>query len=215
MDVRAGAAAVSGRRPQYTLYTCMVTSKGLRGRRASCRPAEFFSKPRRGEWRHAGFNHPVHQGARLRSARSRHLYVAAGNGLLRLTDHGERWKILTGSDVTELLDVAVDRNAPGTIYFSHTAASVSLMMAVRPGATPAGPSPQIHEAIRVDSRQARVSCWRATKKAFSAAKTAANPGSPRARRDTRCCTSNNRRMIRATGWPPPRAADCSCPPIAA
>jgi photosystem II stability/assembly factor-like uncharacterized protein len=104
---------------QYTLYTCMVTSKGyVVG--AKLPPSGLFLKSA-GEWRHAGYNHPLLTALDYDPRDPSAVYVAAGNGLLRVTEHGERWKILTGSDVTELLDVSVDRNTPGTIYFSHTA----------------------------------------------------------------------------------------------
>src|SRR5215471_8738258 len=105
---------------QYTLYTCMVTSKDyVVGARLP--PSGIFVKPAAGEWRHAGYNHPFINALDFDPREPDTVYVAAGNGLLRLRDRGERWKILTGSDVTELLDVAVDRNAPSTVYFTHTA----------------------------------------------------------------------------------------------
>jgi photosystem II stability/assembly factor-like uncharacterized protein len=85
------------------------------------------------------------------------VYVAAGNGLLRVSARGEHWKILTGSDVTELLDVAVDRNASGTIYFTHTAG----IQATRDGGATwtdasGGLRRKYTEAIRVDSRKSGV-----------------------------------------------------------
>jgi photosystem II stability/assembly factor-like uncharacterized protein len=85
------------------------------------------------------------------------VYVAAGNGPLRVSGGGDRWKILTGSEVTELRDVAVDRNAPGTIYFSHTA---GIRASHDGGATWSDASAGLHrkytEAIRVDSRRSGV-----------------------------------------------------------
>ena len=110
------AAALSG---QYTLYTCGSSSKDyVVG--AKLPASGIFLKPAGGEWRHAGFNHPSITAFDFDPRDPSVVYAAAGNGLLRITGGGERWKILTGSDVTELLDVAVDRNAPGAIYFSHT-----------------------------------------------------------------------------------------------
>ena len=47
------------------------------------------------------------------------VYVAAGNGLIRIPRRGGPWKILTAEDVTELRDVAVDPQ--GRIIFAHTA----------------------------------------------------------------------------------------------
>jgi len=105
---------------QYTLYTCTVNSKDyVVGARLPT--SGIFLKPANGEWRHAGYNVPFLTALDYDPLDPSVLYVAAGNGLLRVTEGGERWKILTGSEVTELLDVAVDPHAPGTVYFSHTA----------------------------------------------------------------------------------------------
>lgn len=141
---------------QYTLYTCMVTSKDyVVG--AKLPPSGIFRKPPGGEWRHAGFNHPIVNALDFDPRDAGTLYVAAGNGLMRVTERGERWKILTGSDVTELLDVAVDRNAPGTIYFTHSA---GIRVTHDSGATWSDASAGLHrkysQAIRVDSRRAGV-----------------------------------------------------------
>jgi photosystem II stability/assembly factor-like uncharacterized protein len=112
-------------------------------------------KPAEGEWRHAGFNHPFISAVDYNPSDPRSVYVAAGNGLLRVTDTGSRWKILTGSDVTELQDVAVDRNAPGTVYFSHTA---GIQVTHDRGETWQDASAGLHRkyvaALRVDSAHA-------------------------------------------------------------
>jgi photosystem II stability/assembly factor-like uncharacterized protein len=138
---------------QYTLYTCMVTSKDYVAG-AKLLPSGIFRKPASGAWRHAGFNHPIVKALDFDPRDPGTLYVAAGNGLIRVPEHGERWKILTGSDVTELLDVAVDRNAPGTIYFTHSA---GIQVTHDGGATWANASAGLHrkysQAIRVDSRR--------------------------------------------------------------
>lgn len=104
---------------QYTLYTCMVTSKGyVVG--AKLPPSGIFRKAPAGPWQHAGYNHPFVSALDFDPRNPSVLYVAAGNGLIQVTENGERWKILTGSDVTELMDVSVDPNTPADIYFSHT-----------------------------------------------------------------------------------------------
>jgi len=152
----------SARRPSppvdthYTLYTCMVQSKGyVVG--AKLPPSGIFVKPDGGEWRHAGFNHPFISAVDYDPADPATVYVAAGNGLLRVTDRGDKWKILTGNDVTELQDVSVDRNAPGTIYFAHTA---GIQVTHDRGATWQDASATLHRkytaALRVDSSRAGV-----------------------------------------------------------
>ena len=138
---------------QYTLYTCMVTSKGyVVG--AKLPPSGIFTKSAAGKWRHAGYNHPALNALDYDPRNSGTVYVAAGNGLLRISENGERWKILTGSDVTELMDVAVDRNTPGTIYFTHTA---GIKVTHDGGVTWMDASTGLHrkftQAIRVDSRR--------------------------------------------------------------
>src|SRR5258708_28520197 len=138
---------------QYTLYTCMVTSKDyVVGARLP--PSGIFLKSGTGGWRHAGYNHPFINALDYDPRDPGTVYVAAGNGLLQVSDRGERWKILTGSDVTELQDVAVDRNAAGTIYFTHTA---GIRVTHDRGVTWSNASGGLHrkysQAIRVDSRR--------------------------------------------------------------
>ncbi len=135
---------------QFTLYTCVVTSKGyVVGARLP--PSGIFLKSETGAWHHAGYNHPFLNALDYDPRDPGTLYVAAGNGLLRVTDHGEHWKILTGSDVTELQDVSVDRNSPGTIYFTHTA---GIRVTHDGGVTWSDASAGLHrkftQAIRVD-----------------------------------------------------------------
>jgi photosystem II stability/assembly factor-like uncharacterized protein len=141
---------------QYTLYTCMVTSKDyVVG--AKLPPSGIFLKPPAGGWRHAGYNHPFINALDYDPADPATLFVAAGNGLIRVRERGEQWKILTGSEVTELQDVAVDRHAPGTIYFSHTA---GIRVSHDGGTTWQDASAGLHRkytsAIRVDSRKSGV-----------------------------------------------------------
>jgi photosystem II stability/assembly factor-like uncharacterized protein len=103
---------------QHTLYTCMVTSKDyVVG--AKLPPSGIFVKPSGGAWKHVGYNHPFVSAVDYDARDPSVGYLAAGNGLIRVSDGGERWKILTGNDVTELMDVSVDRQS-GDIYFTHT-----------------------------------------------------------------------------------------------
>jgi photosystem II stability/assembly factor-like uncharacterized protein len=136
---------------QHTLYTCMVTSKGyVVG--AKLPPSGIFRKSSGGEWQHVGYNHPFINALDFDPGDSDVLYVAAGNGLLRLQDGGKRWKILTGSDVTELMDVAVDTRS-GDIYFTHTR---GVRVTRDRGATWAELSASLHrkytQAVRADRR---------------------------------------------------------------
>jgi photosystem II stability/assembly factor-like uncharacterized protein len=142
------AGAASG---QHTLYTCMVTSKDyVVG--AKLPPSGIFVKPAGGAWKHAGYNHPFIAALDFDPREPGTVYVAAGNGLLRVTSGGEKWKILTGHDVTELMDVSVDRQS-GDIYFTHTR---GIRVSRDRGATwtelAAGFRRRYSQAIRVDLR---------------------------------------------------------------
>ena len=141
---------------QFTLYSCGATLKGyVVG--AKLPPSGIFLKAGTGEWRHAGYNHPFVAALDYDRDDPSVLYVAAGNGLVRVSERGERWKILTGSEVTELLDVAVDANASGTIYFSHTA---GIRVSHDRGATWGDASSSLRRkytaALRVDRRRSGV-----------------------------------------------------------
>src|SRR5271169_514799 len=101
---------------QYTLYVSMsITKEYVVG--AKLPPSGLFLKGPDGRWEHAGYNHPFIFSLDYDAGDPETIYLAAGNGLFRASEGGRKWRLLTGSDVTELRDVAVDRNAPGTIYF--------------------------------------------------------------------------------------------------
>jgi photosystem II stability/assembly factor-like uncharacterized protein len=141
---------------QYVLYACGSSTKDyVVG--AKLPASGIFVRSATGEWRHAGFNHPFISAFDFDPHDPSVVYAAAGNGLLHVSEKGERWKILTGSDVTELLDVAVDRNRRGTIYFAHTA---GIQVSHDSGATwsdaSAGLRRKYTPALRVDSRRAGV-----------------------------------------------------------
>jgi photosystem II stability/assembly factor-like uncharacterized protein len=138
---------------QYALYACGSSTKDyVVG--AKLPASGIFVRSGNGEWRHAGFNHPSISAFDFDPRDPSVVYAAAGNGLLRIAENGERWKILTGNDVTELLDVAVDRNRPGTIYFAHTA---GIQVTHDGGATwqdaSAGLRRKYTAALRVDSHR--------------------------------------------------------------
>jgi photosystem II stability/assembly factor-like uncharacterized protein len=141
---------------QYVLYACGSSSKDyVVG--AKLPASGIFVRSADGQWRHAGFNHPLITAFDFDPRDPSVVYASAGNGLLRVSENGERWKILTGSDVTELLDVAVDRHRPGTIYFAHTA---GIQVSHDSGATwqdaSAGLRRKYTAALRVDSRRSGV-----------------------------------------------------------
>jgi photosystem II stability/assembly factor-like uncharacterized protein len=72
-------------------------------------------------WELRGFIHPYIAAADFDPRDPSTLYLAGGDGCIRASQGGRRWKKLTGHEVTELRDLAVDRSAPGHIYIAHTA----------------------------------------------------------------------------------------------
>lgn len=105
---------------QSTLYLCgAVTVEYVVG--AKLPVSGLFAKSAQLAWQHTGYNHPFLFGLDYDPRDPSTLYLAAGNGLIRASEHGSKWKILTGSDVTELRDVSVDRKSAGTVYFAHSA----------------------------------------------------------------------------------------------
>ncbi len=105
---------------QPALYACAsFTKEYVVG--AKLPPSGMFRRVQAGDWKHTGFNHPFIAGFTAGPADLGTLFLAAGNGLIRATQPAATWTLLTGSDVTELRDVSVDRNQPRTIYFAHSA----------------------------------------------------------------------------------------------
>lgn len=89
----------------WTMYLAMATSKNyVVGARLP--PSGVF---RRGsaEWQQVGYNHPFSFALDFDRRDPGTVYLAAGNGLIRMRNKGSRWKILTGSDITEMRDVSV------------------------------------------------------------------------------------------------------------
>ena len=144
-------------------------------------PSGLFVKNADGRWRHAGFNHPFIFSLDYDASDPSIVYLAAGNGLIRASDEGGKWRILTGGDVTELRDVSVD--ADGTIYFAH---SHGIRMSRDRGATWEEIGATLHrkftEAIRADREHEGTLVAGARKESF-AARIAAGRGESPERRD--------------------------------
>ncbi len=139
---------------QSTLYACLASTKEYYVG-AKLAPSGLFFKAPDGEWKHAGYNHPFLTGLAYDPADPSILYASAGNALIRISEHGEKWKFLTGSDVTELRDVAVD--SKGTLYFAY---SHGIRVSRDHGVTWQELSGGLHrkytETLRVDRQQANV-----------------------------------------------------------
>jgi photosystem II stability/assembly factor-like uncharacterized protein len=117
LSLLAAALSLSA---EHRLVTCIVTTRNwVVGTRML--PSGVFARDASGHWQHLGYSHPYVAGVAYDGRDPSALYLAAGNGLIRARGPGMDWTILTSHDVTELRDVSVDPNAPGTLYFAHTA----------------------------------------------------------------------------------------------
>ncbi len=65
---------------------------------------------------HIGFNHPRVDSLAADPRDPRRIYTVGLNGVMRTTDAGRSWRIVTSWDMTEPKDIAVDPRAPDTVY---------------------------------------------------------------------------------------------------
>jgi hypothetical protein len=101
---------------QHTLYACAaMTKEYVVGARYA--PSGLFER-RGGRWIHKGYPLPFLFGVEADPSAASNLFLAAGNGLIRAANGGESWTILTGSDITELRDIAVSGRE---LVFAHSA----------------------------------------------------------------------------------------------
>jgi photosystem II stability/assembly factor-like uncharacterized protein len=132
---------------EWTLYVCAATTKAyVVG--AKLLPSGLFRRTAAG-WQQVAHSHPFMFALDFDGRDASAVYVAAGNGLIRVPRDAHSWKILTAEDVTELRDVNIDPQ--GTIYFAHTA---GIRMSTDRGKTwreiGAGRRRRYTEAIRAD-----------------------------------------------------------------
>ncbi len=110
------ALAVFPAAAQHTLYACAaMTKEYVVG--AKYAPSGLFER-RDGKWVHKGYPLPFLFGLEADAADPSSIYLAAGNGLIRTLHGDENWAILTGSDVTELRDIAISGRE---LLFAHSA----------------------------------------------------------------------------------------------
>lgn len=63
-------------------------------------------------WGHLGWDNVRNFGATFVPGQSNTMYLACGNGVFRTRDGGQNWKITTGWEITEVLDIAVQPGNP-------------------------------------------------------------------------------------------------------
>jgi photosystem II stability/assembly factor-like uncharacterized protein len=105
---------------RHTLHACVVNAKSwVVGAKLAASGLIRYDEAQ--GFQQLGFVNPMILAADYDRSDPTVLYLAAGNGLIRATERGRKWRITTGWDVTELRDVTVDPNTPATVYFAHTA----------------------------------------------------------------------------------------------
>ena len=148
-------AAVFPAAAQPVLYACGNDSQTyVVGSKAPT--SGLFHRDRAGGWTHYGYHHPLTFGFASDPSHPGALLLSAGNGLLRAVGAGLDWTQLTGSDVTELRDVDVDRST-GAVYFGYAA---GIRVTRDGGKTWSELSGGLHrtftESIRVDRKRSGV-----------------------------------------------------------
>jgi photosystem II stability/assembly factor-like uncharacterized protein len=69
------------------------------------------------DWQHVGWeNAKCFSPAVDPTSNGKTLYGAYGNGVMKSSDGGEHWKIVTGWEITEVLKVCIDPKTPSTVY---------------------------------------------------------------------------------------------------
>lgn len=102
----------------WSLYVCMATTKNyVVG--AKLLDSGVFRRVGAGQWRQTGHPDPFTFSLDYDRRDPARLYVAAGNGLIAMQRDQRPWRVLTGSDVTEMRDVVV--TASGDIYYGYAA----------------------------------------------------------------------------------------------
>ena len=69
-------------------------------------------------WSHVGFAHPYINALTYDPRDLRVLYMASGNGLIKSTDRGVNWRVMTGWDMTEAQGVTLDPHAPDRVFLA-------------------------------------------------------------------------------------------------
>ncbi len=74
-------------------------------------------------WRQLGWKHvKCYSVDVVNKSNGKIIFQACGNGVLRSTDAGLSWRMLTDWRITEVMDIAIDQTAPKNIYIATPAA---------------------------------------------------------------------------------------------
>jgi hypothetical protein len=112
------SAPVSAAAASHDLYLCVsMAGTYVVGAKVQ-RLNGIYRSTDRQEVVHLGFNHPRQDALAADPRDPRILYTAGLNGVLRSTDAGATWRIMTGWEMTEPKDIIVDPHQPDRIYIA-------------------------------------------------------------------------------------------------
>lgn len=104
--------------PAHDLYVCVSMSDPFIIGSTVKRQNGIYRTSDREEIEHIGFNHPRQDALAADPRDPRTFYTAGLNGVLRTTDGGESWRIMTSWDMTEPKDVEIDPHRPDRIFLA-------------------------------------------------------------------------------------------------
>lgn len=112
----AAPTTLGGEAPRHTLYLLANLSKDfvIGGRTVS--KSGIFRTADRETLRHIGTNQPRPFQVAFDPRDPDRFYYAVLNGIMRTTDGGETWRVVTGWNMTEPKDVVVDPHRPDRIF---------------------------------------------------------------------------------------------------
>jgi photosystem II stability/assembly factor-like uncharacterized protein len=77
----------------------------------------FYSRDNGQSWDHTGWKNIRAFGVAV-DAHSNVIYIASGNGVIKTTDGGDSWRVMTDWRVTEVMDVQIDHSNPDHVYIA-------------------------------------------------------------------------------------------------
>lgn len=111
------AGGVSAWAASHDLYLCAAFNNGSRVMGSKDGSANgVFRRTGRDQYTHLGINYPLAISATFDPRDAKVFYVACLSGVLRTLDGGKSWRLVTGWEETEPKSIAVDSQAPDTVY---------------------------------------------------------------------------------------------------
>jgi hypothetical protein len=100
----------------HDMYVCVSMTKGFVIGGVIQQRSGIYRSTDRVAVEHVGFNHPRQDGLAWNPRDPATFFTVGLNGVLRTTDDGATWRIMTGWDMTEPKDIAIDPAQPDHLY---------------------------------------------------------------------------------------------------